>query len=214
MLMKPINEKIAEEREKMRAICGSYLVSAELKKAETRAFEEWLEDVNAIKKRSARKRTLKKNIERKNLVWYTTLTFRDDNRLANPKKIFDAIRKIFRRYGIQYYLVPDWGEQTGRLHLHGFISDNPYITPKIISHKKVKDKYKNKVYELTFWEKNYGFSDLKRFDEKEGWQRAKILNYVVKYVLKSGARALSNRLSKNDSGADLRAFLRENAKMI
>ncbi|MEM1974260.1 MAG: hypothetical protein QXN68_05680, partial [Thermoplasmata archaeon] len=176
-------------------------VSKNLKVREEKDFENWLSWYKDYQKLKGRRKTALMHIKRKQLKYYTTFSFKNE-KLENKDidKLFKTLKKLFERYKISYYLVPEFGDKNGRLHYHGFISvkDKSLLQDKIINNKIVYDKYKNKVLELIPFEKNYGFSTIKDMSLKTDAEKRKMVNYTLKYSLKNGMRAKFDRIKKCD----------------
>lgn len=163
-------------------------------KAKKKFLEQWERDEAAIKlyqKKKRRERTIRKNIRKKRLNWYVTLTINPGWKdRTDLKRLQKGIRTMFERYEIDYYLVPELHSDGVSYHFHGFVgSENMELFEK----SGHKDRYHNEVYHLKPFQKNYGFSACVRIDRKSEWQQEKIIKYVAMYMVKDNVRAMSSR---------------------
>lgn len=196
--MNDFKENIKLEYFKAVYLLRTKRISNERYKEMINDIRTWTDNIADIQKRSRRRKTIKDNIESKKLNWYVTFTLKTEKQSIDEKLIKDSIRKLLKFYNIQYVLVPEYTKK-GTIHFHGFIDirDKNLIQRKIINGVKIVDKFGNEVYELIPMEKNNGFTTLINIDDKKDWQRAKMINYVTKYLEKEGNKIMSSRLPKN-----------------
>lgn len=179
-------------------VMNTWLVSKDYKQNYSIQFEKWLVDYKELQNKSNRKRTIKRNIKEKGLNWYCTLTLNPEKKGDKTLKQLQAsIRKMMSRYDIDYVLIPELTEK-GAFHFHGFlrVDDSELIERKIIAGKPIVDRYKNEVYNLVPFEKNYGYTQLVRIDSKNEIERNKLVNYTVKYAVKGEFKTMSSRFPK------------------
>ena len=117
-------------------------------------LEQWKRDEEAIKlheKKKRRKRTIKKNIRRKRLNWYVTLTLNPERKDRTDLKRFQkGIKQMFRYYEIDYCLVPEFHSDGFSYHFHGFLGSE---NMELFVGDGHRDRYKNKVYHLKPFER-------------------------------------------------------------
>lgn len=195
-------DKIKLEYMRYGVSMSSYLISKSGKEKIKKDFEKWLIDLKKVYRYQNRKKTIIKNIKEKKLYLWATLTLKPHKALdtINSKEL-DSLRKLFKRYEVDYILVPELHD-SGNYHFHGFLGIPKYskfyklIVPKIINGKQIFDKHGNQVLEFLPYSKNYGFNQLIDFSIKSENEQKKIINYSVKYTLKSENRLLSSRVQK------------------
>lgn len=155
----------------------------------------WTDNLAEVQKRSRRRKTIRDNIDNKKLNWYVTFTLKSEKQDINEKVIKTNITQLLRYYNIQYVLIPEHTKKD-IIHFHGFIDirDKSIIRRKIINDIEIIDKFGNEIWELIPMEENYGFTNLVNINDKEDWQRTKMINYVTKYLEKEGNKIMSSRL--------------------
>lgn len=178
----------------MSVIKTTWLIGKENKKKLLEEFEKWFVEYKEAVKKKQKRKTIRHNIRKKCLNWYCTLTFKND-KLLKKEKLFDGMRKLFRRYGIDYCLVPEYGEKNGRYHIHGFLGcrDEKIIKRLVIDGKEISDKFGNPVFSLLPWKENYGHCSLVSIEKKDNFIRQKLISYTAKYAVKGGEKMLSSR---------------------
>lgn len=132
--------------------------------------------------------TLLKRLKTQHLNYYVTLTL--DPKKKDSKNInsfFEGIRKLFKRYKVDYYLVPEL-HQSGAYHFHGFLYIS-YNNLKYLVDKNRIDNFGNNLYGFIPYERNYGFTSIVEIDDYESIKTKKMVKYTIKYVLKSGFNA-------------------------
>jgi hypothetical protein len=172
-------------------------ISLEVKKQKEKEFEDYKKDVKVMRSRSRSKSTIRKNISEKSLNIYATFTLKKDKRDKDESLVSKSFIKMLKRYNIPYVGVKEYHDD-GNIHFHMFIrvDDEQLITKKIINGKEIRDKYGNKIYELIPFENNYGFTTLKYIDGKEDYQKAKIVSYLTKYIVKDKNKLMSSRYGR------------------
>lgn len=170
---------------------NNILISSKSKK---KFLEQWNRDEEVIRlheKKKRRKRTIKKNIRRKRLNWYVTLTLNSEWKdRTDLKKFQQGIWNLFKYYEIDYCLVPELHSDGSSFHFHGFLGSDNMDLFKKSGHK---DKYGNEIYHLMPYSRNYGFSACVRIDGKPEWVLNKIINYMVAYMVKDNIKTMSSR---------------------
>jgi len=150
---------------------------------------DWIKRQN---KKKLRKRTIRKNINIKGLNYYVTITLnRSWKDATDLGRLQSALKKIFYRNGIDYFLVPELHADGVNYHFHGFLGVASGSDMMVDSGHK--DRFGNKVYHMRILAANYGFNTCVCIAEKKEWVRSKIINYVAKYMVQSGVKAMSNR---------------------
>lgn len=166
---------------------------------------EYMEMLKSVRAKTVRKQTVIKNIKNKSLLWYVTFTinknWKDAYTETDLKRLQDSIRKLMKDLNIDYFLVPEVQPKSQLFHFHGFISDNDYL---VFSGKL--DKYKNKVYHFVPLQDKFGFTSCIYLFDKKPYVKSKIISYVVKYITKSGYRAMSNRTALKGKYSDVFNF--------
>lgn len=146
-----------------------------------RVVGEHYEDIKEMRKRKERLKTIKKHVIFNKLNWYITITLDDEKKTQDKKLVNQSLKKILYRNGIKFYLIPEYS-QTGRLHYHGFISDNDYMI------NTGHFKRGKPVYFCSLLNKNYGFS----YAVDVG-KNLRTMRYVSKYAVKNGVRSIYSR---------------------
>ncbi len=148
----------------------------------------------ANNEREKRKRRLQRIYEAHNskeLKYYVTLTLNQKKKdRYNVQALKNSLKKIFVRHGVDYYLYPEL-HKDGAIHFHGLI--NAPLEEFISS--GVKDRYGNEVLNLLCWSKNYGFNSCVDLSKANPKDKRKVLHYAMKYSLKNGLKAWSNKRS-------------------
>ena len=172
-------------------------ISLEVKKQKQKEFEDYRKDVKDMRSRSRSKNTIRKNISEKALNIYATFTLKKDKRDKDESLVSGSLTKMLKRYNIPYVGVKEYHDD-GNIHFHMFIrvDDKELIARKIINGKEVRDKYGNKIYELIPFENNYGFTTLKYIDGKEDYQKARMVSYLTKYIVKDKNKLMSSRYGR------------------
>lgn len=195
-------QQIKQHYERFKISISNYRLKKESKERIKKDFELWLIDLKKHYRYQNRKRTIKKNIKEKDLNIWATITFKQSKAISEVnKKTFQALRVLFKRYDINYILVPERHE-SGLYHLHGFLSiphwhsSRKLFQPKTNDNNKpLFDKFGNQLYHFEPITKNYGFNHLIDLTYKNYRELRKIISYSVKYTLKSDNRMLSNRIN-------------------
>lgn len=130
--------------------------------------------------------------------YYITLT-RNDEFFSNEKDWDKSIRKSMQNFctrrGWRYCMVPERGKENGRLHYHAWL-----FVPKgqMVGEISLKKDYNKKTGKITtrmgnsFFDENYGNSDFQYVSANEK-KLGNITNYITKYILKQGAKAIYSR---------------------
>ena len=146
-----------------------------------RVVTEHYSNLKEMRKRKERLKTIKKYVIFNKLNWYITITLDDEKKTQNIKLVNKSLKTILYRNGIKFYLIPEYS-QTGRLHYHGFISDNDYMI------NTGHFKRGKPVYQCSLLNKNYGFSYA--FDVGKNFRT---MRYISKYAVKNGVRSIYSR---------------------
>lgn len=153
--------------------------------------KKWLEryeDYLLTRRKYERKLTMKKNVVKKNLRYFITITFKPEK--ATYKKNNDKMKKFFQRHNIDYYLIMEYHE-SGFIHYHGFVNlpESDLIVKKI-------GKY-GFIYTTNYFEKTCGFT----YITKLNGNLSRAVNYCLKYITKSNVsdRAITNNKSNMTS---------------
>lgn len=185
-------------------IVNNRLISQATKKE---FLERWKRDEEEIKlqqKKKRRKQTVRKNIEKKRLNWYVTLTVNPERKdRKDLKKLQRGMKQLFQYYEVDYYLIPELHSDGVSYHFHGFLGCEDM---SLFEDSGRMDRFRNKVYHFVPYSRNYGFSSCVLLDGKSDWQKNRIINYVVMYMIKDDIKAMSSR--KNFAGKRLAASLR------
>lgn len=182
-------KQIQNTKNRLLSIANNGMLSRDMREKAMEEYDLYVEDMKKINQFKQRKKTLKKHIDYKGLAYYCTLTLKDKQLEKGYGKIIHLIKQSFSRWGVDYYLVPEYSPKKNRLHFHGFINaDN-----ELIEWSGLYGDYHNKIYNLLPYAKIYGHSVLIWFADKPEKIKNKMLNYTIKYVLKTECRALANR---------------------
>lgn len=112
---------------------------------------------------------------------FCTITFNDE---MLEKDYNRKIKAIMSKLGFEYCLVSDYGEETGRLHYHGFIDIKEKYRDfgeNFTLELNHTTKRKKSIYHCKLLE-NVGFNSFVFIDTKN--QLDMSLNYCVKYLTK------------------------------
>lgn len=181
--------QIQNTKNRLLDIANNSMLSRNMREKAMEEYDLYVEDMKKINQFKQRKKTLKKHIDYKGLAYYCTLTLINKQLNKGYKAVIELLKKSFDRWGVDYYLVPEYSPEKKRLHFHGFINaDN-----ELIKWSGLYDEYGNKIYNLLPYAKIYGHSVLVWFIDKPEKIKNKMLNYTIKYVLKTQSRALANR---------------------
>ena len=145
----------------------------------------YIEELKKYRAKARRKETIKKHIKLKKLKWYVTITF-DPKKKDRFSTNQEALTRLLRRYGIDYYLVAEF-HKDGAIHYHGFLSDKKGIYKYF-----GRDKRGKPVWICKPLDKNYGLTRCYYLINN------KMINYVVKYAVKQGNKALYSRIKLNE----------------
>lgn len=117
--------------------------------------------------------------------YFVTLTF-DNNKVdrydnnAVLKTTLTWLRNQYNKHGIKYLLIPEH-HKDGAIHWHGFIQDSNNKLK--LSKANIKSKKGHEVYNIDSWSQYKGFNTACKIDKSYS-SRAKITNYVNKYITK------------------------------
>ena len=182
-------KQIQNTKTRLLEVANNGMLTRDMRDKAMKEYDEYVEDMKRVLKFKQRKKTLKKHIDYKGLAYYCTLTLKNEQLDKGYKAVIELLKKSFNRWGVDYYLVPEYSPKKNRLHFHGFINaDN-----ELIKWSGLYDDYGNKIYNLLPYAKIYGHSVLIWFIDKPEKIKNKMLNYTIKYVLKTESRALANR---------------------
>lgn len=145
---------------------------------------EYVKTLKEHRARARRKETIRKHVRLKDLKWYVTITF-DPKKKDRFSKNAHSLTELLRWHRFEYYLIPEYHED-GAIHYHGFLSDKKGAFKYFGQDKKGRH----------FWTcepltKNYGINRCYYLIN------AKMINYVSKYAVKQGSRALYSRIKAN-----------------
>lgn len=146
-----------------------------------RVVSEHYQDIKEMRKKKERLKTIKKHVVFNKLNWYITITLDDEKKTQDIKLVNQSLKKILYRNEIKFFLIPEYS-QSGRLHYHGFISDNDYMV------NTGHFKRGKPVYHCSLLNKNYGFS----YAVDVG-KNLRTMRYVSKYSVKNGVRSIYSR---------------------
>lgn len=172
-------------------IVNNRLISQVAKKEFLERWKRDEEEIKLYQKKKRRKQTVRKNIEKKRLNWYVTLTVNSEWKdRTDFKRLREAIKKMFWRYEIDYYLIPELHSDGVSYHFHGFIGCDDM---SLFHDSGRRDKFGNRIFNLVPYSDNFGFSACVLLDGKSERQKNRIINYVVMYMIKDNLKAMSSR---------------------
>lgn len=131
--------------------------------------------------------------------WNYFVTFSFDEKLMDEAYFRASLRKclsnLHTRRGWKYMGVFEYGEDNGRLHFHAlvYVPDGQMIgSLQDVRRYSTKRRKWEESTENTFFRTRFGinqFDRIQRSDLKSG----KVVNYVIKYLLKSDERIIYSR---------------------
>lgn len=134
--------------------------------------------------------------------YFVTFTFDDkkQNEETFRKKLRKCLANLHTRRGWRYMGVFERAPETDRLHFHGifYIPDGEMLGG--ISEKQDYSTAKGQMqtyHENSFFEECFGRNDFAKLDETE-IRRGKTVNYILKYLDKSGERIVYCRGIKSE----------------
>ena len=154
-------------------------------------IERKLHNLYARKKRFRRKA----NLNRWN--YFVTFTYADDKHDEDTfrRKLRKCLSNLHTRRGWRYMGVFECAPETGRLHFHGllYIPDGELIGT--ITEKTDYSTAQGKMqttHENDFFQKAFGRNDFEELNEME-LKHGQTLNYLLKYIGKTGERIVYSR---------------------
>ena len=143
----------------------------------------------------------KKRFRRKGALnrwnYFVTFTYNDKLHTAETfrKKLRKCLSNLHTRRGWKYMGVFEEAPETGRLHFHGlfYIPDGEMLGT--ITEEKDYSEKQGKVqitYSNDFFKKNFGKNDFEKLNAME-LKRGQTLNYILKYIGKTGERIVYSR---------------------
>jgi hypothetical protein len=168
--------------------------------------EQLAEDRLKRQRKQAVKQRVKQNIHSKGLNMCATFTLNEkqDRSINGLASVQERMQYAFKKLGIEYCLMPEYHEDCTFIHFHGFIrvEDKTLLQPKYYAKGKKKGQrvidYGCPIYELPYFEDNFGYSRLEFLTENH-YKIQKQVNYMLKYVTKSNDFNLMSSRAKKGS---------------